>query len=293
MAYFCYIINLASSLPMMIHTGHTLKSLILEVLAEKVFANAKEIQYLVGKYHKKTTHQAIYKALNGLIRDGVVTKTQHGCYTFSLTYLQYLESLTSKIKEGSRLLYNAEDYIHKLDEGEVLSWPMASIAEGLHFARELIMSILYYHQNDIKDTYHFYNHFGTILFPSAHTFMRMSKHNQWNIHTFLYGTTAVDRMAHQKMKGYGVESYRVKDAFLDGAQADYTIVDDYVLTVEYHSRMHRDWSALIKKQDPDRGPSDAFFDYFYHKEDGNFLSISLEKDAAKAERLRQKMHQLV
>lgn len=180
----------------MLYPGSPIKSLIVEYLAEKRFAQAKEIIQAVQKVSpKKISFQAVYKHLGNLMQEGILEK-HYQVYTFSYEYVEQMNSFKSQLTRDIGCLHDMKMLMRSIDKRKKQIIRFDSMNEMAVFYKDLMMALVYKQRDQDVTWYKYMVHFASYYLPTRNQLEEKIGHVKTC--NKVYGNTVIDRHVQKK-----------------------------------------------------------------------------------------------
>lgn len=272
----------------MFYPGSDIKSLIIELLADKGFMSAKEIHSGLAQYYKNdVTHQAIYKNLQHLRYEGILVR--HGYhYTFSLLYMNKMRAFCSRLTNNVSHAHKCAGIVQQIEERVSIRLTLKSILGYYNYSRELLLDLMMNHPDE-NTFYEFHTHYAFLQLPTEKDFADYIFARKFTTCMCINGITRVDQRSKRILEDNNVESKLVSDACLDLPDTEYTLFKDYVISAQFERGYMQKYSSLLQKENIDSFPSTNFKKFVRGGGNDCKIIVSVEKNINKAHNLKSKM----
>lgn len=236
----------------MIYPGSPIKSLIIEYLAEKRFAQAKEIISAVQKIDpKKVSFQSIYKQLDNLVKEGILEK-HYKVYTFSYGYVSQMNRFKSQLTRDIGCLHDMKELMHTIEKRSKQVIHFDAMAEMAEFYKELMGALVYKQRDEDVVWYKYMVHFASYYLPTRSDLEKKIGHVQ--TYNKVYGAAPIDLQVQKKAQGTFWEFESTRDNSLLSRYQELNTHGDYAITIEYDPKRFHDYMDLVSDMEvSDRG----------------------------------------
>lgn len=271
----------------MLYPGSPIKSLIIECIAAKTFATAKDMLVAVNScLSKRITHQALYKNLRSLVDNSVLVK--HNCYyTFHLDYLNKLRAFSCSLNAEVNELHSCHNLMTSLEHRGKAQVDCQNL-QSAHVIAQRFLSAMVYDEGGNTELYRFLYHYGAIFFEDERDFMS-DLCSACSVHNYVYGKTDIDKYTYNMAKDTAVSFHLVENLSEDSFN-EYVACGEYILTAKLSPQKILKYTQLHIEKNIDYFKSSEFF--YYYKYQHMPITVTIEKNAEKAATLVAQMKAL-